>query len=258
MERSHTEMDQEWFEMADIRRRKLDSAVWIPLRASLTLEGIGEWGYLGHREEFFGAGSIAVPVDKRASAETLGWMDVGLRHTHKGGIQDGRYVAADVFDGYGLQLNAVALVLAQDGNADDPTEWHLHQDFVIALNLKREGDTWLAMDEGYVEVARLRRCDGRPVLLEVRAEHLKDYLCARGMALYVSSYRNREETVNDASHISWAENLLRQVSKGDRWGWTADRDTRRRLRIRLSCCGPPRRPRRRRFSGGRANHRPLR
>jgi hypothetical protein len=210
-------MDQEWFEMVDIRRRKLNNAVWIPLRASQTLEATVERGHIGHREEFFGAGSIAVPLEKRTSADTLGWTDIGLRRTHKGGIQDRCYVAADVVDGYELKLGAVALVLEQEGNADDPTEWHLHQDFVITLKLKRERDTWLAMDEGYVEVAHLRRHNGRPILLEVRAEHLKDYLCARGMALYVSTYRNREETVNDAGHINWPENPFRQISDGDRW-----------------------------------------
>lgn len=211
-------MNQEWFEMPDVRRRKLDNAVWIPLRAAMELESIGEIAHLGFREESFGAGSIAVPLDKKTGAETLGWMDVGISHTHGGGIDGSRYMPADAFDGYALELHAVALVLAQEGNSDDLPEWHLHQDFAITLRLKREGDKWLAMDEGYVEVARLRRDDkGGPVLLEVRAEHLKDYLCARGMALYVTSYRSREEVLVDASHINWAEDPVREGSGGDRW-----------------------------------------
>ncbi len=213
-------MNQEWFEMRNIRRRNLNNAVWIPVRAARK-DSVGTFGTLGYREEFFGAGSIAVPLDKRTRAETLGWTHLGLRHTHRGGVTEGRYVPADVFDGYGLELNAVVLVLAQDGNTDDPPVWHLHQDFVLTLGLKREHDVWLAMDEGYIEVARLRRDDEeRPILLEIRAEHLKDYLCARGMALYITSYRNREEIVVDASHINWPGDPLdpfRQVSEGDRW-----------------------------------------
>ena len=48
---------------------------------------------------------------------------------------------------------------------------------MTALSLKREKDVWVCPNEGYVEVARLhRRADSRPGLLEVRAEHLKDYL----------------------------------------------------------------------------------
>ena len=162
-------------------------------------------------------GSIAVPLTKRANAETLHWMDIGLRQSHKGFCQEGKYFPADVFDGYGLGLGAVALALSQDGNSDDPCKWHLHQDFVITLGLKREGDTWLAMDEDYIEVARMERRGGQPVLLEVRAEHLKDYLCARGMALYVSSYRNREEIVADGSHITWPKNPFERHSAQDQW-----------------------------------------
>lgn len=210
-------MDQEWFEMVDIRRRKLDSAVWIPLRASQSLQATGKLNHLGYQSEFFGAGSLAVPLKNRAAANSLGWMDIGIRYSHRGGIQRGRYVPADVFEGYGPRLNAVALVLAQDGNSDDPQEWHLHQDFVITLKLKRERDVWLSMDEGYIEVARLRRHEGNPALLEVRAEHLKDYLCARRMALFVSSYRSRDEVAADSSHINWPENPLQQLSDGDRW-----------------------------------------
>jgi hypothetical protein len=210
-------MDQNWFEMMDIRRRKLDGAVWIPLRASQHVQATGRRNYLGYQSEFFGVGSLAVPLKNRAAAASLGWMDIGLRHSHRGGIERGRYVPGDVFQGYGPRLNAVALVLNQDGNSDDPQEWHLHQDFVITLKLKREGEVWLSMDEGYIEVARLRSHEGNPALLEVRAEHLKDYLCARRMALFVSSYRSRDEVTTESSHIDWPKNPFRQLSNGDRW-----------------------------------------
>jgi hypothetical protein len=211
------EMDQEWFEMRDIRRRKLDSAVWIPLRASQDLLVTGKRNHLGYRSEFFGAGSLAVPLKNRSAANNLGWMDIGLRYSHRGVIQRRRYVPADVFESDTPRLNAVALALAQEGTSDDPQEWHLHQDFVITLKLKREADVWLSMDEGYVEVARLRRHEGDPILLEVRAEHLKDYLCARRMALLVSWYRSRDEVVAESSHINWPKNPFQQLSDGDRW-----------------------------------------
>ena len=203
--------------MPEIRRRRLDKAVWVPLRASQTLQTVGKRGFVGFREEFFGAGSVAVPLDKRASAETLGWCDIGLRQGHAGGVDEGRYVPADVYDGWNLQLSAIALALAQDGNSEDPPEWHLHQDFVITLRLKREGDVWLAPDEDYIEVARLKREQGVPALLEVRAEHLKDYLCARSMALYVSSYRLREEVVDQPSSMDWPTSPYEQISGADRW-----------------------------------------
>ena len=208
-------MNQEWFEMSGILNRKLDTAVWIPLRASQTIESVGRDGFAGCRKEFFGAGSIAVPLAQKAIAETLTWMDIGIARGHKGWVDGETYRPADSFTRGGV--SAVALVLEQDGNSDEQTEWHLHQDIVVTLGLKREGDSWLAMNEGYLEVARLTRSDRSPILLEIRAEHFKDYLCAREMALYVTSYRDRQEVVIEASHINWAKSLVCRTLDSDRW-----------------------------------------
>jgi hypothetical protein len=210
-------LNQEWFEMTDIRRRKLDDAVWIPLRANHPIT-VGKDGYVGYRCELFATGSIAVPLEKKTQAETLGWGDIGLGRSHKGGFDRNRYIPADIFEDSRIG-QAVPLALEQQGNREEPRVWHLHQDLVLTLGLLREGDTWKALEEGYVDVARLQKdANGEPLLLEIRAEYLKDYLCARGMALYVSSYRSREEVVDDSSHITWTENpLCVDQEGGDRW-----------------------------------------
>lgn len=57
-------MNQEWFEMKGVRKRYFDKAVWIPLRSVNKIESKGKYGYLGYKEEFFGAGSLAVPLVK--------------------------------------------------------------------------------------------------------------------------------------------------------------------------------------------------
>jgi hypothetical protein len=195
-------MEQEWFEMADIRRRRFDNAVWIPLRACERKE-TGEWGYLGHRSEFFGAGSLAVPLKKRNTASELGWMDLGLAHDHCGYASGRRYVAADEWEDNQLK-GAVPLVMSQRGNATETQTWHVHPDLLITLRLKREGNVWVAMDEDYIEVVRLKLDkDNSPTLLEVRAEHLKDYLCARRMALLISWYRERQEVVEADPEFKW-------------------------------------------------------
>ena len=155
------------------------------------------------KEESFGVGSVAVPLDQRAAAEALDWMDIGLRHEHGPWTRPDAYTASDLVDLDGEGNFGVALVLAQRGNTDEPQEWHLHQDLVIALRLKREGDVWVAIDEG---TAKWRGSKGRALRrlsLEIRAEYLKDYLCARSMALYVSSYRQRIAVVADASFVTW-------------------------------------------------------
>lgn len=59
--------------------------------------------------------------------------------------------------------------------------------------------------------------DGSPTLLEVRAKHLQDYLCARGMGLVVSSFRIRSEIAEDVAHVSWAEGEVEEKGRLDRW-----------------------------------------
>lgn len=210
--------DQSWFEMISLRKRRLAGSVWIPLRAIHVIEEAGRYGWIGYRKEFFGAGSITVPLNKREEAGRLGWMDVGILHEHRSYIEDGRYVPCDTYEDYNGQTIGIHLALEQSFNSAEQKEWHLHQDFVIALGLKRERDVWVRPVEGYIEVARLlRRSDGNPYALEVRSEHLGDYLCARRMALYVTSYRNRDEIVEDASHVNWDGGFKTEVNSSDRW-----------------------------------------
>jgi hypothetical protein len=211
-------MDLSWFQMADVRRKSLDNAVWIPLRSIDKVASSGQAGTLGFEEEFFGAGSIAVPLTHRAEAEALGWDQVGISRESASYVEGDRYVPADVFEDNRAPFVAVPLVLEQRGNREEHRQWHLHQDFVIALGLLREGDTWLAIDEGYVEVARLRRDEsGAPARLEARSEHLKDYLSARKMALYVSSYRSRVRIVGPNSDVAWRTASASDVIGLDRW-----------------------------------------
>ena len=117
-------MEQKWFEMAEIRKRRFDSAVWIPLRASEKIEE-GKWGDLGFKSEFFGAGSLAVPLRKRDAAAKLNWMDLGLGHDHCGYANRGRYVAADEHDDKQLK-GAFPLVMSQCGNSVEHQTWHIH------------------------------------------------------------------------------------------------------------------------------------
>lgn len=211
-------MNQNWFEMSEIRHRTFAKSVWIPLRAVNKIKEVGRSGFVGYKLEFFGAGSLAVPVDKKTETEKLGWSDIGISHCHSGYIEDNEYIPSNVYKMYDGTLTGECLVLEQRGNSNEKNEWHLNQDFVITLGLKREGDVWVRPDEGYIEVAKLsRQEDSSPYLIEVRAMHLRDYLCARKMALYITSYRNRVEIFEDVAHISWKEKRLIENNDMDRW-----------------------------------------
>lgn len=211
-------INQNWFEMPDERRRTFANAVWIPLRAINSIREEGKLGYKGYVSEFFGAGSIAVPVNHQVDAEKLEWIDVGILHSHSGCVQNGEYIPAHLYKNFLGSFVGEHLALEQRGNSKEHSEWHLSQDFVITLGLKREGDIWVRPDEGYIEVAKLSRKEsGSPSLLAVRASHLKDYLCARGMALYLVSYRDRIIIAENRDLVNWDSSPVSETNQMDRW-----------------------------------------
>ncbi|MNM34857.1 hypothetical protein D3C81_455170 [compost metagenome] len=196
----------EWFQMADVRRRRLSAAIWIPLRQSEVINKGGAGREPGSFEETLCVGSLAIYADQREIGETLGWSSIGLIHTPGPyAFSDGRYKPADqyLFEEEEPPVG-VELVLLNHLNTDHDTEWLVNQDLILALRLMREGDSWVSPNEGYIEVIRQRRHeDGRIIAIEIRAEHLRDYLCARGLALRLAQYRERKQYVEDASHIPW-------------------------------------------------------
>ena len=210
-------MDQPWFEMQDLRKRKLDNSVWVPLRAEKEIRNSVRFGFTDYSEEFIGHGSMMVPIDKQSFTEKLDWTDVGIRHTHSCQFHDDKYVPADVY--YNNNFKGINLVLNQSfDNNLDCNEWHLHQDLVISLGLKREEDIWICPNEGYAEVAKLERNqEGSPILLQIKNRFLKDFLCARKCGLYTTSYYSRDKIYENTSVLSWTE-LSKSVKEGrDFW-----------------------------------------
>jgi hypothetical protein len=78
---STNKIGPEWFELRNVRRKKFAESVWVPLRLSHQIERTGKYGFVGFKEEFSGAGSLAIPLGRREQALKLGWDDIGLSHT---------------------------------------------------------------------------------------------------------------------------------------------------------------------------------
>ena len=215
--RRETMMDQQWFEMNDIRRHRLEGAVWIPLREQWK-DQVGEYGHAGFREEYLSIATLAVPVQARDRVEDLTVSNLAINGWgHYGAVEDSAYVQADVYDHY-RRFSGVHLVLEQNFNGlEDAREWHLHQDLVLTLGLKREQDVWVRPTEGYETVLRETRVDGRPNLIQIRSGHLKDYLCAREMGLVVVTYRSRTAVLSRRGGISWPAEGTEETDGGDRW-----------------------------------------
>lgn len=210
-------MNQTWFEMQDLRKRKLDNSVWVPLRAQKSIRNNSDYGNIGYQEEFAGHSSLMIPLEEKDITNDLSWSDIGISDPQGLNFVFGEYSQSDLFKSDAFK--GIHLVLDQtfDNNFDN-NEWHLHQDLVINLGLKRENDIWVCPRQGYIEVAKLERDkEGSPILLEIKNQFLKDYLYARNCGLYITSYFSRDEIFDNKSVLSWSEDSKETKDGKDIW-----------------------------------------
>jgi hypothetical protein len=201
------DMEQAWFEMLEHRRRKVAAQTWIPLRAFIgQTEGMN--GYLGYKEDFLGVVSVAVPTRARDEINELTWGGGALSSDHGSyAFRDGRYKTAESFQiDEGVDVG-IHLVLEQRNPGGGPRIWHLNQDLVFALRLIEEKDAWVSPDENFVSAVRRERRDDDSVgAIYIRADFLRDYLAARGMALRVLMFRQRTSIEESSDHVRWEDN----------------------------------------------------
>lgn len=214
----HMIRTQAWFELRDLQRRTFDTSAWTVLRASRTTSKGDKRFSEGYEEETFAAATASFSLIHRVYVEgAVNWGNLSL-NDHAPYIQDDRYLSADWFDLHDGDVRGTNLILSQRGNRLERSEWHVHADLVLGLSLKREGDEWLAIDEGYVPVIRLSRDgEGSPNLIEIRTGHLKDFLAARNEFLAVSTYNDRELIVADQSIVQWNSNPIEEKQGTCRW-----------------------------------------
>lgn len=209
---------QEWFEMADLRRRRFSNAVWIPLRANETIKTEIDASVGSECEEIFAAASVAFPPSKNSEAERLGWSDIGLMHA--GGpyaFKNKPYKPAEVYQYNDGEDLGVDLVFEQYVVGERPI-WHINQDIILALHLVQEGDVWVRPEEGYQEVIRQKRNkDGHVRTIEIRSEFLRDYLAARGLSLRLAYYRQRMAILGTQPDFDWPQRGIHDTKPHDRF-----------------------------------------
>lgn len=214
-------MDRVWFEHRHVPA--LQGRPWIPLRANQAETFARPGAGILDGEVFFGCATLAVPHANRTAAEALDWNDLGLGR-HRPWVDDQGYRPVDSYQDH--RTNApigVNLVIDQLIELEGKRIWRLHPDLVVALGLIEDGDTWYRPEEGWAEVVRLsRNPNAEPILLEIRTEFLFDYLSARGMALYASSYHQRTAQLAKAPDWAWPDNEFKEQGEREhRDGWIA-------------------------------------
>jgi hypothetical protein len=208
---------QSWFEMADLRRRRFSTAVWVPLHSSEKIVEQGEYGQPGWREEYLSVYSTAFAPQKRAEAELLELHEFSHERVPHA-FRNGDYKPCEVYQYNDHEDLGIDFIFNQHLGNEHPRILHLSQDLVMALHLLQEDDQWVRPEEDYAVVARQRRdAEGAVVAVEIGSDCLRDYLAARGLALRLCYYRSRTAVMADASHFSWPKDGLSVQLPHDRF-----------------------------------------
>jgi len=216
--------DKDWFEFKTLKRRGYDSQVWVPLRAAYSKIREGEYGHVGYVDEYLSVGVLGVPVDHETVVKGADSQEVRNAGRSVPYVDDnGVYVPADRAAQFYEAIDGLRLVLEQSVPGVGYQEWHLSQDFVLGLNLVREGDKWVRVEEGREEVVRLTRDqDGKPLLLEAKVAFVKDYLSARKMGLVVGIFTSRKIVQDGEPDLPWDRPAAFDENEAEGWRWRGD------------------------------------
>ena len=191
----------EWIECTDIERLTFDRATWIPILLERHDVSRGRFGTAGHRKGYRDFDSIIVPLSSKEKFTSIDWQSVSRNNHDAAWADDERFYAAGSYSGDATVLYPV---IQQSFATNDPPLWNLLQELEVGLRLLRRGDTWIAPEEDDIEVARLERdADGHPDALFFRAEHLRDYLCAKKAALLLTGFVFRDAVEKSFPELDW-------------------------------------------------------
>ncbi len=206
--------------MRDILRRDISQSVWVPLMAhDKASDGVAYRP--GYVKTYQGICAVAFPVEMKAAAMEVQWIDAGIHEGHRPCVENDCFISADIFRDLRNEKEGVRLVLEQSTNIVDGRRILVHHDLILGLGLIQEDDEWLAPDEGYIPVIRVRRDgSGRPMSVEIRAEHLKDFLCARQMGLALYSFCSRDDIVSDEPALGWP--TVPYEKRGEHYHWVGN------------------------------------
>ncbi len=190
-------MKKEWILQTKETRRNFSKATWIPLRASDSQEQ-GNSQKVGYINEYFGSGAVAFSPENRDVAEKLSWSDIGIGHSASSyAYEDGHYSSIEEYQYHDKEPMGVELVFVHFQPVINRRVWILNPDIVIALNLIKDGNSWVRPEENFVVVAReFIDEEGNHQRIEIKREFLMDYLAARNLSLRISYYRQRVENVS--------------------------------------------------------------
>jgi hypothetical protein len=207
-----------WIEMKDTEALSFEKATWIPLLVQRNDLEHGRRGYTGHRNEYCNFDSIIVPADLQNQFRKTDWHSVSRKNSDHAWANDEGFWPPGNF----MQEPKILYpVLQQSFDTGEPIQWHLLQELEIGMNLQRRKDSWIRPEENDIEVAKLERDpSGTPEALLFRAEHLRDYLCAKKSLLLLTGFVVRDAVEESFSGLNWPrDHQQREFGHGE-WDGT--------------------------------------
>ncbi len=205
----------EWLQIEEVTKRGFQDRTWIPLISTQRHISEKEFGYAGYRKDCEFIESVVIYHQHRQICENLGWQRVNKTGEDRAWSDGKRFHPPGAFCDDDEEVVGFYPVLRQGFDTGEPIEWHLSQEIEFSLGLLRRGDIWVMPEEDYVEVARIKRdSENHPIILEIRAEHLRDYLCARKAALLLTGFQVREAVEENLGVIPWESNQERVFENG--------------------------------------------
>ena len=206
---------RDWLEMIDLETPKVEGSSWVPLHTCEDVLRTGDSGYLGFREEIEIIETLIVPLHRREELKDLDWEAISRNGSDRGWADQDGLVTPGLRD---ADADLRFPVLVQSHDTGEDTEWHLFQELQLCLNLTRIGDEWISHAENDLVVARLKRSDdGELNRLEIRSEHLRDYLCAKQATLLITVFRVRKAVGENSSLFGLPQQTNDRIFDSGHW-----------------------------------------
>ena len=195
--------NQSWFEMVDVISNRHGDGEWTILWAYEVVRTGKEFS-APYCEEIFRVRSIFAPMTNKQELFSV-WYDIDTDNVfpcvdRKHYCKPGTYYFDSSLGREAGEYGVYSYMTAHG----ETSELIINPDFVAALGLVKHEDSWLKPSECGKEVIKIERNkENKIVRISVRTELLKDYLCARGMGLYVEEFRHRQEQDFDGNQIDW-------------------------------------------------------
>ena len=195
--------NKQWFEMSDVISNRHGDGEWTLLWAYEVLQR-GDQFSAPYLEAILRVRSVFAPLLSKEKWFSR-WYDIETDNVYPC-VDHGQYCKPYVyyFDSTSGDEAGEYGVYSYRITSGETSGLIVNPDMVAALGLVQEGDHWIRPSECDVEVIKVERdSDGKIITIKIKTEHLKDYLCARRMGLYIEEFRHRQEQDFDGNKIDW-------------------------------------------------------